>query len=356
MINRENYHDVKKFITFQREIKQNTEGSLESEYYRLLYLMKWADEKAFPEAKTIKPTFPAILEKKINAQGLPYTPETLQGICKICRAFFEWCKNTYPGRYRGIDANWIQSLRPSRARSMQSELRTRRIYTIEDIRKLVGCPCESIPEKRMRAAVAFLFISGMRISAFLSLPLDCVDMEKLRVMQLPIKGVKTKNSKAAITYMLRIPDLVQVAAEWDAFLRARLPENAYWFAFLDKGQELTINFEGRKNAVGTRQEFNKFLCAFCERAGVEYLSAHKLRHGHAVYALKAAKKTSDLKAISMNLMHSNIGITDGIYGRLVEDDIQTAISGLTEDGGEIGTTEMERKMEEMIRRVMKEKQ
>lgn len=353
MINQQNYLDVKKFLVFQRDTRQNTKGSLESEYYRLVYLLKWADAKSFEEAKTIKPTFPAVMEKRTNYLGMPLKAETLQGICKVCRAFFEYCKLSFPGRYKKIDYNFIQGLRPSRGRSMQSELVTRKIYKVEDIRKLIACPAESLAEKRMRAAVAFLFISGMRIGAFMTLPLDCVDMAKRRVMQLPIKGVKTKNSKAAITYMLNIPDLVKVAREWDSFLRTSLPENAYWYAYLDNLQQLTTNFEGRKNAEGGRQEFNKDLKAFCERAGVEYLSAHKLRHGHAVYALKAASKPSDMKAISMNLMHSNIGITDGIYGKLVADDVQTAIEGLTADKGD-GEDEMEKKLREMLKKMLKE--
>jgi integrase len=62
--------------------------------------------------------------------------------------------------------------------------------------------------------------------------------------------------------------------------------------------------------------------------GVEYYSAHKLRHGHAVYALKHAKTMAELKAISQNLMHSSIGITDGIYGRLVDDDVNRVITHL----------------------------
>jgi integrase len=57
---------------------------------------------------------------------------------------------------------------------------------------------------------------------------------------------------------------------------------------------------------------------YAKSAGVKYKSPHKLRHGHAVYALK-------LKAISQNLMHSTIGIMDGIIGVLVGDDVHNTI-------------------------------
>jgi hypothetical protein len=38
-----------------------------------------------------------------------------------------------------------------------------------------------------------------------------------------------------------------------------------------------------------------------------------------------------LKAISQNVMHSSVGITDGIYGRLVADDVHETIANLTEE-------------------------
>jgi hypothetical protein len=38
---------------------------------------------------------------------------------------------------------------------------------------------------------------------------------------------------------------------------------------------------------------------------------------------------SDMKAISQNLMHANISITDGIYGGLSDMDIKKQITSLT---------------------------
>jgi site-specific recombinase XerC len=48
---------------------------------------------------------------------------------------------------------------------------------------------------------------------------------------------------------------------------------------------------------------------------------HKFRHGNAVYALKLAKDIAALKAVSQTLMHSNLSITDGVYGILSQIDV-----------------------------------
>ena len=55
-------------------------------------------------------------------------------------------------------------------------------------------------------------------------------------------------------------------------------------------------------------------------------------HGTVSNVLSGAKgvRIEKIKAVSQNLMHANIGITDGIYGRLPEDDIFELISGMTQ--------------------------
>jgi hypothetical protein len=44
--------------------------------------------------------------------------------------------------------------------------------------------------------------------------------------------------------------------------------------------------------------------------------------------LKQSKDVADLKAVSMNLMHSNLSVTDGVYGILSTADMGKRIAGL----------------------------
>ncbi len=59
------------------------------------------------------------------------------------------------------------------------------------------------------------------------------------------------------------------------------------------------------------QALNKRLRVLYQAAGLPYKSAHKFRHGHAVYGLQHAKMMADYKAVSMNLMHANLQVTTG---------------------------------------------
>ena len=80
---------------------------------------------------------------------------------------------------------------------------------------------------------------------------------------------------------------------------------------------------------GTRKRMRKLFAA----AGLPYKSPHKFRHGHAVYALQHARTMADYKAVSMNLMHEDIRVTDGIYAPLVSDEVKQRVAGLTSQAG-----------------------
>jgi site-specific recombinase XerD len=84
-------------------------------------------------------------------------------------------------------------------------------------------------------------------------------------------------------------------------------------------------FEPSTKRIQAQIQFgcNSTLILVPERVGLPYHSPHKFRHGHAVYALKMAKKgVFALKAVSQNLMHENLSITDGIYGIMAETDVK----------------------------------
>ena len=327
LINRDNYADVRRFMEYQEKIIQVSLETKSANYCRLVHLLEWAGDIPFPNAKTIKLSFPVYLESRRTPKGGLFSAEHLQGVFKTCRAFLTWAKQEYPTKYKPVDQRWIKSLRSSRGRSMLAELKTRELYTVEDVIRLVSVAPYTFTEKRTRASVAFLFLSGMRIGAFLTLPFECVDIYNRRVYQLPSKGVKTKNSKAGLTFLLNIPELLAVIEEYDNEFRPNMPSESYWYVHADTWGDPT-----RKKPIGNREAsrdtFSDHLKKLCERAGVKFLSPHKFRHGHAVYSMKRAKTVAQMKAISQNLMHSNTGITDGIYGRLVNDDRENMINDL----------------------------
>jgi site-specific recombinase XerC len=88
--------------------------------------------------------------------------------------------------------------------------------------------------------------------------------------------------------------------------------------------EVVKNPAGKHRNIRARKDLQDWL----KRVELPYHSPHKFRHGNAVYSLKHAKDISALKAVSQNLMHANLSVTDGVYGILDEMDVKEKINAL----------------------------
>jgi integrase len=75
-------------------------------------------------------------------------------------------------------------------------------------------------------------------------------------------------------------------------------------------------------------------------AGLPYKSAHKFRHGHAVYGLQHAQTMADYKAVSINLMHEDIKTTDEIYAPTLSNEIKDRIGRLNDQSTEPSSGEL----------------
>ncbi len=54
----------------------------------------------------------------------------------------------------------------------------------------------------------------------------------------------------------------------------------------------------------------KNIKALIEASGLQDHSPHKFRHGHIHYGVARAKTIENFKAVSMNVLHSSMEITD----------------------------------------------
>jgi integrase len=169
-----------------------------------------------------------------------------------------------------------------------------------------------------------LFLSGARASAFTTLPILAVDLQEKTLRQWPEVGVATKNSKRATTFLLPIPELNEVIQVRDKIVRGRLPSTAPWYTPVTSqwaDQSVVETVPG----INRHQALDKRLRRLFKQAGLPYKSAHKFRHGHAVYGLQHAQTMADYKAVSMNLMHEDIKITDEIYAPILSHEVQMRI-------------------------------
>lgn len=339
MINRSNYQEVKRYLKYLSEVRQNSQKTVRKRWGQLRHLLEWADERPFTDAPSIRPAFPKyLLTARNDGQDERLAFEGMKATCGTAKRFFSWARMEDAGAYRALTLSWIDTLVPPRVAG--GEPSKREVFDLEAVRAVLTLAPETLTLKRDQAAVALLFLSGMRVGAFVTTPISCIDLGRRTIKQWPSKGVRTKNSKAATTYLLEIPELLEAVREWDSLVRGSLPSEALWYASLTTDG---MRFTGKSRVTVHRASFlARGVRRLCQAAGVPYLSPHKLRHGHAVYAIERAQTIGDLKAVSQNLMHSSLVITDGIYGGLTRDETAERIAGLTaKDNGKRDVSEGE---------------
>lgn len=345
MINRQNYHDVHTYLHYIEREKQNAPETVKRARSHLRHLLEWADEISLAKARSIDPTFPTyLLTARADGRDKTLAPASIIKCLANTRQFFAFAHHEWSLRYKLTTQSWIELLQPPRHIRADSRLPIRQYWSLEDVKKIAAVSTETLREERGKVAVCMLYLSGMRADALASLPIACVDLTANQIMQLPEMGVRTKNRKAAITFLLKIPELFDVINAWDKRVR-ELPHTALWYATLNNdGMKITATtkaYIGRKDAI---EEDVRLICDF---ANVPYLSPHKLRHGHVVNALKQARNMAELKAISQNVMHASVVITDQIYGRLIDNEVGDIIANLgkapTEDN-----TDLSQKITELL--------
>lgn len=332
MINRENWKAMKRFLAYRRDVEQVSDSTVRLDETWLRHALDWAQEKSFADAPKIKPPFSKyLLSARRDGKDEDLSEAYLNKVVRFTRRFFEWLQ-VHESGYKSLTAAYLDSLKLPRIAESPIQ---RQSVTLDEVRALAQAEARNLREERIRAAAAFLFLSGMRVSAFTTLPLEAVELQSLTVKQWPNLGVRTKNGKHATTYLLNIPDLLAVVRAWDDFLRSQgLPSSAPWFAELspvsgELDYSATVDDVGNHRDVRVRRDLKRF----CNRVGLPYYSPHKFRHGNAEYALSQADDIGDLKAISQNLMHSNLSVTDEIYAVLSDDAMRDRINRLGQHSG-----------------------
>lgn len=334
MINRDNYFAVKEYLEYRRQYDLLSDSSVRLEESWLRHLLEWAGPHSLADSPKLQPPYPIYLStaRRDGREG-QLSRVYLTKLIRTARRFFRWIA-VRDSQYRKISSVYIETLKVPPVIDVPVE---REAVTIEEIRAIAQADARNLREQRIRAAAVFLFLSGMRVGAFSTLTLETVDLGELTVKQWPSKGVRTKNRKHATTYLLNVPELLEVVQEWDSFLRGHLPPTGLWFAALEPSTgdlDLTVNAKdvGRYRHVKVRRDLRTWLT----RVGLPYHSPHKFRHGHATYSLERANSIADLKAVSQNLMHSNLKTTDELYAILGDDQVRERILRLGRSSGSNG--------------------
>lgn len=331
MINKKNWQITRKYLAHRLEVDQLCEGSYRAEETQVRYILEWAGEKPFTKAPNIRPTFPEYLMSiRLDGEEGRLSAGYIKKVLACARRFFSWLVENQTGYKATIKQAWIDTLKAKRLNDIP---KNKEAVSYDEIIKIAQAPVASTLERRIRAGAVMMFLSGMRIGALVSIPIQAVDIDHRRVKQYPSLGVRTKNSKYGDTTLLDIPELLKVVKEWDDEVRQLLAPDGYWFAPLspETGEIDTNCHEIGQYRVSIAR---KNLRAWLDKVGLPYHSPHKFRHGFVHYAMAHAQTIEDYKAISLNVMHSSMEITDQFYSVLNDNQVYERVSKLGKKEGE----------------------
>jgi site-specific recombinase XerD len=333
MISRANKKLVDQFL--MELTNSHTARSIESIRSHLTILLTYYGDASFQRVLEIGHDYKNYLQSdnaRRNGKEGPLSPSYIHKNLSWTRQFLLWLKEERG--YSQIKNSWLDrhfkfTMRENNllknAPTFLDDKKGEFWFSPEEIVIIARTPVKNLLEERTRAACIFLYLSAMRIDAFMTLPIHAVDIDNLQLKQWPELGVKTKLHKKATTCVSDIaiyPELLQIVRSWDAKVRGTLPLEAMWFPNLDPFTgELDSCLEyGNNRDSGFRKDLKDFLK---NKAGIDYKSPHKFRHGNIRYFRDRAEGIRDLEAIAHNCMQTVPTMLR--YARISEDTAQVRI-------------------------------
>jgi site-specific recombinase XerD len=311
LINRSNYLIVQEYLEYLLSVRNRNKKSVERYRFWLRRVLLWAMEHSLETADQIKPPFVQYINE------LELATESKKKIIETTRSFFKWAKLYHHRPYARLPAYWIEDLTPPRL-----PCGTNLEYvTLENALAIARLKIDrsNLALWRDQAMSAMLFLSGARAGAATSLPIKAVHLqvEYPNIEQKPSLGVSTKNKQSATTFLHHIPELLEGICEWDEYVRKNCPPEYPWYAPIQQnwGDQRLSDLKPGENRITA---LNRRLKILDSAAGLPHKSPHKYRHGYAIYGLQHCQTMAQYHALSRNLMHANIAITDERYVHLEE--------------------------------------
>ncbi len=241
---------------------------------------------------------------------------------KYLISFFQWLysQKGYKRKFNITDICYLNlSAKDTQiARSTPSK----RHPTIQQIEHVVrNMPSETEIQKRDRALIALIALTGARVTAVASLKLKHVFDD--RIEQHP-QEVKTKYSKKIITYFFPTGEFLEgIFREWVHFLKNEKLFDNKSPLFPSTKLSLDENEQFSRNELDTvawqsTTSIRTIIKNAFEGAGLDYYNPHSFRKTIVQVGYEYCKTPEDFKAWSQNLGHNSPLTTFTSYGTIDE--------------------------------------
>jgi integrase len=282
--------------------------------------------------------FKAHLQDQVNARtGLPLSNATVSAVLAHVRDFFVWLADR-PGYRRVVthsDAAYF-SLTEREERVANATTSRPRPTLQQLLHILQAMPNGSVVERRDRAVVAFVILTGARDGTLPGLRLRHVNLAELLVHFDP-RDVHTKFGKEITTWFFPVPPPVEtIVRDWIDELRDvhHFGPDEPLFPQTEVGLDAEKHFGVRgiaRTPWRTARPVRQIFKAACSRVDMPYFNPHGARHALSVLGTDVCRMPEQFKAWSQNLGHDHVLTTFNSYGKVEPARQAELIRGLNND-------------------------
>jgi integrase len=328
----------RKYLAYLKEAKRQSEDSVDAAASALARFEadnKFRDFRGFHIEQAIA------FKRRISEQDSQTTGEklskaTLHATFAHLRRFFLWLAEQpgYKSRIRYSDSDYFNL--SDKDTRIATARRDKPFPTLEQIKHVIAnMPSSSDIERRNRALVAFILLTGARDSAVASMKLKHVDLAAGCVHQ-DAREVSTKFSKTFTTYFLRAvgDEIRAIVADWVTYLRGAkqwgndaplFPATQVAASVARRFEPVGLQREHWSSAAPIRAIFRE---AF-QAAGLPYFNPHSFRKTLVRLGEALCRTPEEFKAWSQNLGHEEVLTTFYSYGAVAPHRQGEIIQGLS---------------------------
>jgi integrase/recombinase XerD len=322
----ENERVKHRYFRFLKDAKGRNEASIDGvakALNRFETYTKFRDFRQFHLEQVM--AFKAHLGKLANARtGGSLSAATLYSTLKALKGFFQWlsCEPRYKSRIRYADAEYF-NLSEKETRIAKAT-REPRAPTLDQILHVIdSMPSTSEIERRDRALISFVLLTGIRHRALASLKIKHVDLQNGAVVQ-DAREVQTKFSKTFTTYFFPVEPkdrLRRIVEDWVEYLvsvklwNSDDPLFAATRVTMGPGRQFRAEGLEPKHWRSAAPITAIFRRAF-ESAGLSYFNPHSFRRTLVLLGQQRCRTPEEFKAWSQNLGHERVLTTFASYGEI----------------------------------------
>ena len=194
--------------------------------------------------------------------------------------------------------------------------------SIEHILKLIeSIKGDSEVAMRDRALISLLLLTGLRVKTITTLQIGDFDIETLTITLDPLKHTEIKKNKALIVKLLVFDKkLLKHFLNWIKYLKDAknfTPDNPIFTCtqkIFEPGTNSFIARDVNDERWESTNSINKILKVRSAKAGIKYYNPHSYRDTITNLCKKRGLDFEEQSAVSLNLGHKTLFITESNYG------------------------------------------